>query len=409
MAVGILVAGYLSVPSGALFVLLAAAVLFLRAMWLLRRGYGAWMAMTAFFFLIGYLRAYLPDVSLIPNSLVAWSGGASRNLADALSHLDLSPTTNALLHAMLLGQRDAIMPELKELYRQTGAAHILALSGLHLTILFGLIHFLFLHIVAYRMRYFIGCMAIVLMWGYALLTGFPISLCRASLMMTLLIIGQMRLTGTDSWHALGLTAFTLLLISPSSLYDVGFQLSFVAVAGILLFFRPLADVGLPSHRWVRRIWQTFLVSLSAQLGVMPLLLHYFHRFPLSGILLSPIYILLPTSIMYMALTLCLLAPIGMLPLLRPVLEVLVAAQHGLMSLTTRLPWDGAVDFCLPWMGVVFWYAALLCLLTPLEALRKPEVPQCYFRLALFFRAWPYILAALVYAIGVYGLTSGWLG
>ena len=401
MAVGIVVADYISVPPGALFLLLLSSLLLLAALWQSRRGAVALTSLSLFFILVGYMRAFLPEVSLLPASLLSWSGSVGHLLLQALDRMGLSSSASSLLKAMLLGRRADLSPDVVELYRQTGASHILALSGLHLTILLGLFNFCFLRLLAFRWRYVVGGVGIFLIWGYALLVGFPVSLCRASLMMSFLILGQMRLTGYSAWHSLGLTAFLLILVNPYSLFDVGFQLSFMAVAGLLLFYPLLAGIGLPQPLMARRMWQVMLTSLAAQLGVMPLLLHYFHRFSVMGILLSPVYILLATAIIHTALLLCLLAPLGLAFLIRPLVEMLVAAQHGLMSLAARWPWDGAGEVCFSWGCVVLCYAAWLCMVPPLYALRRPEEFQPVVRWVRFFRLWPYVLAAVMCLLAAY--------
>lgn len=403
MAIGIFIADNISVPWGALYVLMLSALLMFVALCLSRRGMVALVSLCLFFVLIGYLRAFLPDFPIIPSSLLSWSANLSQSLLHSLDGLGLSPDASSLLKAMLLGSRTDLSPELQELYRQTGAAHVLALSGLHLTILLGLFNYCLVRLLAFRWRYVFGTLGILLMGIYVLLTGFPISLCRASLMMSLLILGQMRLTGHSSWHTLGLTAFLLLLFSPLSLYDVGFQLSFAAVCGLLLFYRLLADIWLPQHLIPRRLWQIFLTSVSAQLGVMPLLLHYFHRFSVSGILLSPIYILLATAIMYSALLQCFLTFFGLGFIVRPLVEMLVGVQHGLMSFAAQLPFGGVGEATCPWQSVVLCYAALFFMIPPLRAIRKPDIPQHLLRWALFFRSWPYVLAAIICLVAAYVL------
>lgn len=398
MAIGIMMGGYVAVSSDAAICFMVAAWLFFASFILLRRGVGASLSLVALFVMLGFLRSQLPEVVLLPESIMNWSLGLSRWAMSLLQQADLNDDTTTLLEAMLMGQRTHLSSATIELYRQTGAAHILALSGLHLSILFGLFDYCLMHVLHVRWRFLVGTVGLLLMWGYALLTGFPVSLCRASLMLSLLVIGQMRQVGNDTWHTLGLAAFLLLLISPDSLFDVGFQLSFTAVAGIILFYRPLCEVWLPSSRWLRALWCLWLLSLSAQLATFPLLLCYFHRYALIGILLSPVYIFMATLIIYLALMLLLLVPLGAASMLCPLLEQLVAVQHGLMKMVTRIPYDRVEDVWITWGQVVLLYGAILCLFPPLCALRKPDVQLPHYRRAMFFRSWPYLLAALLLAV-----------
>lgn len=398
LAMGIMLGSYVAVSLDAAICFMVVAGLFFVAFVLLRRGLGALLALTGLFVTLGFLRSLLPDVVLLPESLLDWSRSLSHSAISLLRQAELNDDTTALLEAMLMGQRTHLSDATLELYRQTGAAHILALSGLHLGILFGLFDYCLMHVLHVRWRFLVGTVGLALMWGYALLTGFPVSLCRASLMLSLLVIGQMRQVGNDTWHTLGLAAFLLLMVSPASLFDVGFQLSFSAVAGIFLFYRPSCEVWLPSSRGLRVFWRLWLLSMSAQVGTFPLLLCYFHRFALIGILLSPVYIFMATLIIYLALMLLLLVPLGMASLLSSSLERLVAVQHGLMELVTWIPYDRVEDVWLTWGQVVLLYGAILCLLPPLHVLRKPDVQLPHYRRAMFFRSWPYLLAALLLCV-----------
>lgn len=395
LAIGIFWADFVSVSSLSACLLLLTALFLAIAFGLLRRGWLAYFSFCLFFMLIGFLRAQLPDVSLLPPSLMALSDNLSSFVQLRIRQLSLQDDTISLLDAMLLGQREGIPDSLLQLYRRTGVAHVLALSGLHQGILFGGLNVLLLLVVNYRWRNLVGIFELFLIWGYALLTGFPLSLCRASLMLSIFVIGQIRLVGNDGWHTLGLAAFLLLLLSPSSLFDIGFQLSFAAVAGIFLFLPLLLALGQPRRTAWRWLWQAFLVSVGAQLGVFPLLLHYFNYVSLTGILLSPIYVLLTTGILYAALLLLVLAPLGLGLLFRHLLELLVSVQHGLMSLVLRMPLGGVEDFRLSWMSVLLLYAALLCLCPVLIALQPREPEVRYYRLAMFFRSWPYLLAIIL--------------
>ena len=391
--------------------LYVAALLFLGVFFFLRRGLLALFALCAFFFTLGCIRTLLPSFALQSSFGMEWGRAGADALSTVLHRARLSPDTTALLEAMLLGRRDGLSDYVLDLYRQSGASHILALSGLHLSVLFGVFNYGLLRVLHRRWRYFVGLLGILFMWGYAFLTGFPISLCRATLMLSLLVIAQMRLVGNEGWHTLGLAAMVLLLLNPLTLFDVGFQLSFAAVAGLLLFYPPLMAIGLPKRRFLRRLWQLFVVALSAQLGVFPLLLHYFHRFSLVGLFFSPFYALIATLFLFVALLLLILSGIGAAFLLRPLLEGLAFIQHGLMAFSLRLSWGGGESvWLLPgsiehvhfsWGSVLLLYVALLCLLPSLHALQWLRDCPPLHRRALFFRTWPYLLAFLLLTLSAF--------
>lgn len=222
-----------------------------------------------------------------------------------------------VISALTLGDKTLLDSDTRDLFSDTGASHVLALSGLHLSILFGLLQSLLLRRIRHRPAY-IGAQLVALaaLWGFVWLTGAPISLQRAAWMFTLLQVGLvLQRHSSASLNNLAFAAVCLLIIDPYSLFDVGFQLSFAAVGGIILGHRyvwpslPLPAPWEPFSPPWRRIrppyalpprhprlyeWRSavdrrlyaFLtrdaysfvtVSLSAQLSTLPLILYYFHR------------------------------------------------------------------------------------------------------------------------------------
>lgn len=401
LAVGIGIAQYIVVPFGATIFVLFLSLLSFAFFIVERRDAKALGLLLLFFMLLGFLRAQLADITLLPASLIHRSASFSQSALSVLQGLGLNKEATTLLEAMLLGVRDNLPAETRTLYRQAGAAHVLALSGMHLGILFGLFSFALQRVLLSRWRYAVGTMGIVLMWGYALLTGFPVSLCRASLMMTLLVISQMRLVGTNGWHTLGLAAFFMLLLAPSSLFDIGFQLSFAAVTGILLFYAPLRDIWYPQNNIVKGVWQITMVSVAAQLAVLPLSLYWFHQFTVVSFITSPIIILLVTCMLYFAILFLLLHFIGIGLWMGRCLEWFIALLHALMAVSVRFPWSRVEQVYITWGEMILLYVAILCLLPPINALKQQpaEQPSIY-RWALFFRSWPYLLATILLLLAI---------
>lgn len=396
---------HIVVPLGATCCLFLAIVFLLIAFGSFRRGVGALVSMSLCFVLLGVVRAQLPDLHLLPAGLLEVSYDLSSRLQSVISGSGLSPDSQGLLSAMLLGHRSELSSHIVELYRQTGGSHILALSGLHLGILFGVFNFALLRVLIYRWRYLVGSLGLLLIWCYALLTGFPVSLCRASLMLSLLVLSEMRMTGHDSVHTLFMSAMILLLVSPSMLYDVGFQLSFMSVLGLILFYHPLVSVWSTRQFLIRWLWQAWCVSLAAQLGVLPLLLHYFHSFSIFGVLLSPLFVLLATLIIYVSLGYFLMFSLGLGFLLRGLTENLIGLQHGVMSFVSHFSFNRVELAHFSSSQVLLTYAACMCLLPVLHALRVPEFQTRGYRVAMFFRAWPYLLSILLLLLTAYLLAD----
>lgn len=360
-----------------------------------RRGALPLASLCIFFCLLGLLRSQYSALTLIPSYIIDCSQKLSLLLPNALKHAPMSERTCGLLEAMLLGIRTNMDSSMRDLFRQAGAAHVLALSGLHLGILSGVFIFWLQRVLTSGWRYLVGIVGIIMMWSYALLTGFPVSLCRAALMMSLLVVGQMRLVGNNTWHTLGFAAFLLLMLNPNTLFDIGFQMSFAAVTGILLFYEPLTQIWMPSNTALRWLLNLSVVSLSAQLGVFPISLYWFHQFTIVSFITSPVIILFTTLILYLAVILFALLPFGKGALVAVCIEWLVISECWLMQKSLLLPFSRVVDVYLSIGEVVLMYCALLCMLPSLHALRRQPVELPYQRLAMFFRTWPYLAAVIV--------------
>ncbi len=196
---------------------------------------------------------------------------------------DYFPTQDeyAIAAALLLGYKEELSEELRTTYVQTGSMHALAVSGTHVGLLYAALYFLVRRIPWRGGWQRWGEMILLIggIWTFALITGASPSVLRASLMFSLFLVGKALMRHASTWNALGATGFILLLANPHHLFDVGFQLSFAAVVGIV-GLRPLLLRYSPAlPKWLRAPWEVFLVGVSAQLGTLPLALYYFHQFP----------------------------------------------------------------------------------------------------------------------------------
>ncbi|WP_373017079.1 ComEC/Rec2 family competence protein [Muriicola sp.] len=197
-----------------------------------------------------------------------------------------------VMQAILLGERNELDPEVYQQYRDAGAAHILAVSGLHIGILLLLIRFFLRPLSALRHgKTGIALLTIILIWAYALFTGLSPSVVRAAAMFSFLSYALFLNRPSNTVNILAISALFILMIKPRFLFQVGFQLSYAAVLAIAWIYPVLMRTWYPSNRFLRRLWKLTAVSLAAQMGVMPLCLYYFHQFPglflLSAILLVP--------------------------------------------------------------------------------------------------------------------------
>lgn len=200
----------------------------------------------------------------------------------------------AVASALLLGSRDAINEEIRNAYVETGAMHILAISGMHIILIFKHLEWL-LNIYKTgnrRWRWVKSITLIVLISLFALLTGLGTSVTRAAVMASCFTIGKALNRRAPVINILAASALMLLLWNPYWLVDIGFQLSFMAVLGIVLFAHKFDKLIVIPNKIGRAIWSNISIGLAAQLMVTPLSLYYFHQFPtyfwLSGLLVGTI-------------------------------------------------------------------------------------------------------------------------
>jgi competence protein ComEC len=196
--------------------------------------------------------------------------------------------------ALLLGYRDAVGEEVRNAYVQTGSMHILAVSGMHIVLIFNGLQLIFNVYKSgnRRFRWTKAILSLVLIWLFALITGLSASVLRAAVMATFLAIGQTMKRKVHIFNILAASAFALLLWNPMFLFDVGFQLSYFAVMGIVYFFPKIQKLVISKNKVVNWTWDALAIGFAAQLVVTPLSLYYFHQFPtyfwLSGLLAVPV-------------------------------------------------------------------------------------------------------------------------
>ncbi len=191
-----------------------------------------------------------------------------------------TPASAQIAKALLIGQKEDLETGLSEAYVTAGAMHVLAVSGLHVGIIYG---FFFLFWKPHRSKGFVRVLLlgfiVMVIWLYALITGMSPSVMRAATMFSLMAIAQMKFRNPSIFNPLALSAMVLVMFDPFIVFSVGFQLSYIALTGILLFQPLISRIWIPNQRWLQYFWEITAVGLAAQLATFPLSIHYFHVFP----------------------------------------------------------------------------------------------------------------------------------
>lgn len=201
-------------------------------------------------------------------------------IQQSLIQYDFSEDELAVMNALLLGQRQEISKELSDNYSKAGAIHILAVSGLHVGIILLILSFVLKPLERVNKGKLIKLVLVILfLWFFAVLAGMSASVTRAVTMFSAIALGQFFNKRNAVEHSLIFSMFIILLWKPLFLFDVGFQLSYTAVFGIIWVQPVLYQLWKPTFFIVDKGWQLISVSVAAQLGVLPISLFYFHQFP----------------------------------------------------------------------------------------------------------------------------------
>lgn len=208
------------------------------------------------------------------------------------------PDEYKIAEAILTGQ-SKLSEHQQEMYSDAGVIHILCVSGLHVGVIYLMTEFLLSFLNRRTTFLFIKpTLVLVVIWLYALITGLSVPVMRASMMFSLLLIGKTLRMQTNSYNILAASAFILLILDPRSLFNVGFQLSFAAVTGILVLKNPITKLWASQNPILSKIWDLIAISLAAQIFITPLILYYFHKFPIYFIIANLIAVPLSAFIIY---------------------------------------------------------------------------------------------------------------
>ena len=234
-----------------------------------------------------------------PPALTLWAAGCKASFSAWLETLLPAGEEQAILRALAIGDRSGLSRELRAAWRDSGAMHLLALSGLHVGLLYALLHRLLSLLGGSRPARLLRSVVVLgLLWTYALITGLSASIARAVLMITFYEISAYVSGSRDGLSALAGSAFLLMLFDPESPRDIGFQLSYTAVLSILLFHPRLKRLLHTRSRLLTRVWELLSVSLCCQATCGLLAWFYFGNFPAYFLLTTLLAIPLTTLVMY---------------------------------------------------------------------------------------------------------------
>jgi competence protein ComEC len=232
--------------------------------------------------------------------LDVFANDARQFLLSSLKSNGIEGDQYAIASALILGSKDELDFEVKQAYATAGAMHVLAVSGLHVGIIFLILKTLLSILdTSKKGRIVKAIILLIVLWSYALLTGLSPSVLRAATMFSFVIMGTVLNRKSSIYNTLAASAFFLLIINPNLLFEVGFQLSYIAVLGIV-YLQPRIYKRI-NTKWclLDKIWAITAVSIAAQIATLPLTLYYFNQFPVYFMLSN--LIVIPSAIIILSL------------------------------------------------------------------------------------------------------------
>ncbi|MEX6690466.1 ComEC/Rec2 family competence protein [Danxiaibacter flavus] len=210
--------------------------------------------------------------------------------------------------ALLIGYRYDLDKDLVQAYSNTGVVHVIAISGLHLGMIYGLLVWVLSLLPSKNStRWIKAILILAILWLFTLIAGGAPSILRSAVMFSFIVIGQGISRRTNMYNSLAGSAFCLLVFNPFMLWDVGFLLSYSAVTSIVLFMKPVYNLFNFENKILDKIWQLSAVSLAAQILTLPLVIYYFHQLPLLFLVTNLVVVPLSGFILYGELLLLILS------------------------------------------------------------------------------------------------------
>jgi competence protein ComEC len=260
-------------------------------------------------------------------------------LLDVLKNNGLQGDEYAVASAILLGYDEELPRYLRKGYVASGTMHVLCVSGLHVGIIYLIFNYLLGLVIVKKSGQTIKILLLLgIVWFYAMITGLTPSVLRSTIMISFILIGTLIKKKGNIVNSLAASAFLLLLIDPATLLNIGFQLSYLAVLGIALFQQPIYNLLYFKNKVINWIWEATSVTLAAQLMTTPIILYYFHQFPVYFIISNLILIPLSFGIIVIGMAVLLLSFLPWIPLmLGYVTSAFIYLMNFLVSEIEKLP------------------------------------------------------------------------
>ncbi len=316
-----------------------------------------------------YYQHFLRDSSFVtighstPNFLMALAYRAN-GIADSLiTNSGAEKQEYGVANAMILGLRDDLDPDLMQAYSVAGAIHVLSVSGLHVGVIYAVLLLCLSPLVQKKWlsKWTFFGLIFAILWFYAFVTGLSSPVLRSTVMFSFILLAQTLGRQQNSFNVVAISAFCLLVYQPYFLANVGFQLSYLAVFGMIFFqplLNPILQIDKSKNRiyWLAdRLWKVTTVAIAAQIATFPITIYYFHQFPNWFLLANPIVILLSSVALCVGLAYLFLAWVPLLGgWVAALLNFSILALNKSVTFTEQMPL--AIS---KWLSIKTWEMLLL--------------------------------------------------
>jgi competence protein ComEC len=266
----------------------------------------------------------------------------------------------AVASTLILGYRSDLSAETLQAYAATGTIHALSVSGMHVGIIYMILDWLLSYFLNRNkgLKLLKVITIIFLIWYYSLITGFCPAVLRSAIMLTVFILAKSFHKHSNGYNIMGFSAFLLLVWNPMLIYDVGFQLSFISVFGLIYLQPKIYSMIYMPHKVLDKLWSIIALSLAAQLVTFPLSIYYFHQFPIY-FLLGNLFVMLPiTVLMYLGLAILLFKAY----FLAPVFEIVLNFTNSGLAWISKIPYSSLTNIWITKTELILLSLAILIFL-----------------------------------------------
>lgn len=249
-----------------------------------------------------------------------------------------------IAEALLIGYTNDLDKDLVQAYSNTGVVHVIAISGMHLALIYLLLRTIFQKLpLIKRSKTAQVILILTCLWMFSFITGASASVLRAAIMFSFMALGKNYFHSSSVFNSLAASAFVLLVYNPYYLWDVGFQLSYLAVTSILMIQQPLYRSFYFKNKWIDKIWQLTSVTLAAQVLTFPVCIYYFHQFPILFLVANLLIVPLSSLVLYLEIGLLAVAWVPFLAKFSGILTTwLIRLMNAFIRYMDQLPyavWD----------------------------------------------------------------------